>query len=243
MAEPLDIALKGRIGAFDLDIAFAVPAAGITAIWGASGAGKSALLRAIAGLSPLEGHVRIGQTVWQNEKTFMPVHKRRIGFIFQDASLFSHLSVQGNLDYAQKRNGGTKIDAAGIVEHLRLGSLLNRSVNKLSGGEQQRVALARTLFSAPDILLMDEPLSSLDSNAKSEIIPLIAQLGRQRHLPILYVSHDAYEIERLADRTLRIKAGRLIDSEEKAFENNIQGMSDVQIRALATAALKAGLRV
>ncbi len=243
MADTLDIALKGKVGAFDLDIAFTVPARGITAIWGASGAGKSALLRAIAGLSRLEGHVRIGQTVWQDGTTFMPVHKRRIGFVFQDASLFSHLSVQGNLDYARTRNGGAVIDAAAIIERLRLSGLLNRPVGKLSGGEQQRVALARTLFSAPDVLLMDEPLSSLDGNAKSEIIPLIATLSRQTGLPVLYVSHDSYEIERLADRILRIKAGRLIDGDEKGFENNIEGLNEDQIRALASAALKAGLRI
>ena len=236
----IEVALSGSAGAFAIDAAFTVPAMGITAIWGPSGAGKTTLLRAIAGLTRLSGRVAIGKDVWQDGKAFVPVHKRRVGYIFQEPSLLSHLTVAGNLVYGLKR-AGVEVDFDGIVERLGIEPLLRRSVGKLSGGERQRVALARTLLGAPEILLMDEPLSSLDSGAKAEIIPLIASLGRD--LPVLYVSHDAYEIERLADRTLRMKDGRVVDEPAVAFSAQLDGLSEAEVRALAAAALKAGLRV
>jgi molybdate transport system ATP-binding protein len=162
--------------------------------------------------------------------------------VFQEPSLLSHLSVRGNLDYALKRNGGVTVDAERIITLLRLEALLPRRVNTLSGGERQRVALARALFSAPDILLMDEPLSSLDAEAKAEIIPLIAEISRQSAIPILYVSHDGFEVERLADRTLRLSKGRLIEAPETK-PVDLEGLSEADIRALAEAALRAGLKV
>ncbi|MGZ3298905.1 MAG: ATP-binding cassette domain-containing protein, partial [Asticcacaulis sp.] len=150
----LEIALKGA----RLDAAFTVPAQGVTAVWGPSGAGKTTLLRAIAGLERLEGHVRVAGATWQDDKVFRPVHQRRIGFVFQEPSLLPHLSVRGNLDYAAKRAArATDIDA--VVAQLQLSALLSRSPHGLSGGEQQRVALGRALLAAPDLLLMDEPLS------------------------------------------------------------------------------------
>ena len=242
MTEPgmIDVALKGSAGAFALDAAFSVPAAGITAIWGPSGAGKTTLLRAIAGLTRLDGRVVIGPAVWQDERCFVPVHKRRVGYVFQEPSLLAHLTVAGNLTYGMKRIDGD-VDFDGTVERLGIEPLLGRSVARLSGGERQRVALARTLLAAPEILLMDEPLSSLDSEAKAGVIPLIAAIGRQ--LPVLYVSHDAYEIERLADRTLRMAAGRMVDATTVTFSAQLDGLSDTEVRALAAAALKAGLRV
>lgn len=236
----IDVALTGQAGGFALDAVFSVPKTGITAIWGPSGAGKTTLLRAIAGLTRLDGRVAIGDTVWQDGKRFMPVHRRRVGYVFQEPSLLSHLSVAGNLLYGLKRSG-TDADFDGTVERLGMESLLRRSVAKLSGGERQRVALARTLLAGPDILLMDEPLSSLDGDAKGEIIPLINAIGRD--LPIVYVSHDVYEIERLADRTLRMNAGRLTSTPAVDFAAQLEGLSDAEVRSLATAALKAGLRV
>jgi molybdate transport system ATP-binding protein len=239
----IEVSLKGSAGGFMLDAAFSVPAQGVTAIWGPSGSGKTTLLCAIAGLTRLEGHVKIGADVWQDGQRFVPVHKRRLGYVFQEASLLPHLSVRGNLDFAIKRNGGHMVDFDGLVERLKLTTLLTRSVGKLSGGESQRVALARTLMSAPEILLMDEPLSSLDSEAKAEIVPMIASLSRDTGLPVLYVSHDSYEVERLADRTLRMNKGRIIDMPEALFPVQLEGLSEAQIRALAEAALKAGLKV
>ncbi len=238
MVDVIDIALKGRAGDFSLDVTLTAPASGITAIWGPSGAGKTTLLRAIAGLMRLDGHVRIAGETWQDSRIFRPVHKRRIGYVFQEPSLLPHLSVQGNLDYAQKRNGGVPVDRAGILETLRLSPLLARNPATLSGGERQRVALARALFSSPVLLLLDEPLSSLDTVAKDEILPMIAALTS---VPILYVSHDAFEIERLADRTLRMTAGRLTDMSIEM--SPLQALSQTELRALAAAALKAGLKI
>jgi molybdate transport system ATP-binding protein len=239
----IDVSLKGSAGGFLLDAAFSVPAQGVTAIWGPSGSGKTTLLRAIAGLTRLEGHVRIGDDIWQESRRFVPVYKRRVGYVFQEASLLPHLSVRGNLDFAVKRNGSHTVDFNGLVERLKLTTLLTRSVDRLSGGERQRVALARTLLSAPEILLMDEPLSSLDSEAKAEIVPMIAALSRDTGLPILYVSHDAYEVERLADRTLRMSKGQIINMPDIVFSASLEGLSEAQIRALAEAALKAGIKV
>lgn len=234
----IDVSLKSS----HLDAAFTVPASGVTAVWGPSGAGKTTLLRAIAGLVRLSGHVRIGDEAWQDERRFCPVHRRRVGLVFQEASLLSHLGVRGNLDYAAKR-AAQKVDFDAVVARLQLEPLLGRGVGGLSGGERQRVALGRALLSAPKLLLMDEPLSSLDGEAKAQIVPMIAELAKATALPILYVSHDAYEIERLADRVLRIQDGKVAAVPEKAFEASLDGMSDAQVRALAEAALKAGIRV
>jgi molybdate transport system ATP-binding protein len=242
----IDISLSGKAGGFTLDATFCVPAQGVTAIWGPSGSGKTTLLRAIAGLTHLAGHVRIGDDIWQDGRDFLPVHKRRVGYVFQEASLLPHLSVQGNLDFARKRAvraAGSRALEDSLIERLNLSPLLHRSVHKLSGGERQRVALARALISAPNILLMDEPLSSLDGEAKAQIVPMIASLSRDIGLPILYVSHDAYEVERLADRILRLSKGQIIDRPETTFDTRLDGLSDTQIRTLAAAALKAGIKV
>jgi len=234
----IDIALKGP----HLDAAFTVPATGVTALWGPSGAGKTTLLRAVAGLARLDGHVRIDGETWQDGRVFRPVHRRRVGMVFQEASLLPHLGVRGNLDYAVKRAGRT-VDFGAVIAQLRLEPLLDRGVARLSGGERQRVALARTLLSAPKLLLMDEPLSSLDGEAKAEIVPMIAELAKTSGVPILYVSHDAYEIERLADRVLRIQDGKVSAAPEKVFSASLDGLTAAQVRALAEAALKAGIRI
>lgn len=234
----IDISLKGP----HLDATFTVPAEGVTAIWGPSGAGKTTLLRAIAGLVRLNGHVRIGGETWQDGRQFRPVHRRRVGLVFQEASLLPHLGVRGNLDYAAKRATG-KVDFDAVVAQLKLEPLLTRGVGRLSGGERQRVALGRALLSAPKLLLMDEPLSSLDGEAKAEIVPMVADLAKTSGLPILYVSHDAYEIERLADRVLRIQDAKVSTAPEQTFDASLEGMSETQVRALAQAALKAGIRI
>ena len=235
MADVIDIALKGSAGGFGLDAALTVPAQGVTAIWGPSGTGKTTFLRAVAGLIRMNGHVRIGDDAWQDGRIFRPVHRRRVGYVFQEPSLLPHLSVQGNLDYALRRNGGAEVDRAAILDTLRLAPMMGRDPAQLSGGERQRVALARALFSAPRLLLMDEPLSSLDGGAKAEILPMIAAL---KTVPILYVSHDAGEVAALADRALRMDNGRLSADDAPPLDS----LSEADIRALAAAALRAGLR-
>lgn len=249
----IDIALKGTAGRFAIDAAFEVPAKGVTAIWGASGSGKTTLLRAIAGLQRLSGHVRVGDAVWQDGRTFAPVHKRKLAYVFQEASLFAHLSVKDNIEYGMKRTKGrlrptanrTFEEAAAIaVSSTRLldtllGDLTDHSgVANLSGGERQRVALARAVMSLPSLLLMDEPLSSLDGAAKADILPLIKQIGAQT--PILYVTHDAAEVAALADRVLHMADGRVMPGTKTA---SLEGMSEAEIRGLAQAALNAGLNV
>lgn len=236
MTEPIDIALSGTVGALELDIAFTAPAKGITAIFGRSGSGKTTLLRAIAGLTRLSGHVRVAGDTWQDTGHFIPVHRRRAGFVFQEASLLPHLSVQGNLDYAYFRNGGAQVDRENIITGLGIADLLRRRPQNLSGGERQRVAIARALMAAPKLLLMDEPLSSLDAAARSEILPLIAAIGETA--PILYVSHDPVEIERLGARILTMADGRL----SEAPPADTSGLDDSQLRALVAAALRAGFK-
>ncbi|WP_443748117.1 ATP-binding cassette domain-containing protein [Asticcacaulis solisilvae] len=227
----IDIALKGAAGRFTIDAAFDVPASGITAIWGASGSGKTTLLRAIAGLQRLSGHVRIGDTQWQDGRHFVAVHKRRAGYVFQEASLFAHLSVTENIDYGRKRGGGDVPDLPGLK------ALLSRRVGTLSGGERQRVALARAIAARPVLLLMDEPLSSLDGTAKADILPLIKQIGAR--VPILYVTHDAAEVAALADRVLHMADGRVTPGTKTA---SLEGLSEAEIRKLAQVALNAGLK-
>ena len=227
----IDVSLKGP----HLDAAFTVPASGVTAVWGPSGAGKTTLLRAIAGLIRLSGHVRVGDETWQDGRVFRAAHKRHVGFVFQEASLLPHLGVRGNLDYAIKRSHSCDFDA--VVDQLGLAPLLERSVDKLSGGERQRVALGRALLSAPKLLLMDEPLSSLDGDTKADILPRIKAIGQT--VPVIYVSHEAAEVAALSDRVLRLTAGHVRPAEPASLDS----LSDAQIRALAEAALKAGIRV
>ena len=236
----IDVALKGKVGQFDLDVAFTAPSSGITTIFGPSGSGKTSLMRAMAGLLHLKGHVKINNDAWQSEHGFIPVHKRRVGFVFQEDGLFSHLNVRGNLDFARKRSQG-EVEFDEICDKLKICELLGRSVSKLSGGERQRVALARTLMSAPSVLLMDEPLSSLDQTAKAGIIPLIAAIGR--NLPIIYVSHDPGETEQLSDHRLYLNAGKLVQSPETEGGASLEGTSESDIRTLALAAIRAGIRL
>jgi molybdate transport system ATP-binding protein len=249
----IDIALKGPVGRLAIDAAFEVPASGITVIWGPSGSGKTTLLRAVAGLQRLSGHVRIGDAAWQDGRDFVPVHKRKLGFVFQEPSLFPHLGVWENAQYGFKRANGRlrptlqknsfEVAAADAIRstrllHVLLGDLVERqSVLNLSGGERQRVAFARALMSMPSLLLMDEPLSSLDTDAKAELLLLIKQIGV--HVPILYVTHDAAEVAALADRVLHMADGRVAPGTKTA---SLEGLSEAEIRALAEAALRAGLK-
>ena len=213
----IDVAFRGKLGAFTLDAAFRAPASGITALFGPSGCGKTAVLRCIAGLTQLRsGACVVDGETWQDEQLFLPTWRRSIGYVFQEASLFPHLSVQRNLMYgAPKARSSVATDAIGldeVVDLLGLASLLERSPQNLSGGERQRVAIGRALLSQPKLLLMDEPLSALDRLTKDEILPFLERLHDRLSLPIIYVSHDMSEIEHLADHLVLMQAGQVIAS-------------------------------
>jgi molybdate transport system ATP-binding protein len=206
----VEFRLAGRFGALRLDCAARLPAAGVTAVMGPSGSGKTTLLRCLAGLARADGVVRVGETVWQDRRTFLPPHRRGVGYVFQEASLLPHLTVGGNLEYAARR--APPIPAPGfgeVVQRLGVGALLARAPATLSGGERQRVAIARALLSRPALLLMDEPLSSLDAEAKAETLAYLERLIGDLGLPVIYVTHDMREAQRLADRTLTLQAGAL----------------------------------
>lgn len=212
-------AFKGRLGQFALDTQLEVPASGVTGLFGPSGCGKTTVLRCIAGLSRVaDGFCSIAGEVWQDGAMFRPPHQRPIGYVFQEPSLFPHLSVRQNLRYGMPRPApqhGARAAAVGwdeVVALLGLGALLDRSPRHLSGGERQRVAIGRALLSQPRLLLLDEPLSALDQRAKGEILPFLELLHRSLSIPVLYVSHDMAELERFADHLVLMEAGRVIGS-------------------------------
>ncbi|QBG35529.1 molybdenum ABC transporter ATP-binding protein [Litorilituus sediminis] len=198
---------------FSLSINATVPAKGITAIFGHSGSGKTTLLRCIAGLEPsAKGQLQIAGDTWQDDNYFMPTHKRSLGYVFQEASLFDHLTAKGNLDFAIKR-ADKPFDQAlyqKVLMIMGIEGLLSRFPSQLSGGERQRVAIARALLIQPQILLMDEPLAALDLARKQEILPYLEKLRDNIDIPILYVSHAMDEVARLADHTLMLEKGQLI---------------------------------
>ena len=198
---------------FSLSINATVPAKGITAIFGHSGSGKTTLLRCIAGLEPsAKGQLQIAGDTWQDDNYFMPTHKRSLGYVFQEASLFDHLTAKGNLDFAIKR-ADKPFDQAlyqKVLMIMGIEGLLSRYPSQLSGGERQRVAIARALLIQPQILLMDEPLAALDLARKQEILPYLEKLRDNIDIPILYVSHAMDEVARLADHTLMLEKGQLI---------------------------------
>lgn len=209
----IEARFRGRLGDFGLDVTVEAPASGVTVLFGPSGSGKTTVLRCLAGLTRLEGRLSLMGEIWQDEGVFVPPHRRRVGYVFQDAALFGHLSVRGNLLYGRRRAG---LAADGefdrIVVLLGLGSLLGRGVAKLSGGERQRVAIGRALLSDPRLLLMDEPLASLDAARKAEVIPYLETLCRDAKIPIFYVTHDVTEAARLGDRMLMMRDGRIADT-------------------------------
>lgn len=200
------------LGAFHLHAELDLAERGITAIFGPSGCGKTSLLRAISGLDKhARSEVSFAQQQWQSASRFVPTNQRSIAYVFQEASLFTHLNVQKNLEYAVKRVPANvqKIPFDQVVDLLGIGHLLGNKTHTLSGGERQRVALARAFLSSPQLLLMDEPLSALDRHAKSEILSYIEQCHRQMGIPIIYVSHALEEVSRLADYLLLMENGRI----------------------------------
>lgn len=208
----VSVNFRGWLGRFELNAQFEVPARGVTAVFGPSGCGKTAVMRCVAGLNRLrDGFCAVAGDVWQDAQSFRPVHDRPIGYVFQEPSLFPHLSVHRNLKYGHPvaaNKGAIKFDE--VVDLLGIGQLLDRSPRNLSGGERQRVAIGRALLSQPKLLLMDEPLSALDQMTKDEILPYLERLHEALELPVLYVSHDMAEIERLADQLVLMNSGRVL---------------------------------
>ena len=202
---------RSTLGSFVLDAEFSLPSHGVTALFGASGSGKTTLLRLIAGLARAPGSLTVNGEVWQDDRTFLPTHRRALGYVFQEASLFPHLSVRGNLEYGWKRVPAAerRLGFDDVVDWLGLTALLPQPPQQLSGGQRQRVAIGRALLASPRLLLMDEPLSALDSASRAEILPYLERLHRQLELPIIYVSHALDEVARLADTLLLIEAGTI----------------------------------
>jgi len=199
---------------FRLAVDLALPATGITVLFGASGSGKTTLLRCVAGLERApQGLVRIGSQVWQDDEAriFLPTWRRPLGYVFQEASLFEHLTVKGNLHFGLRRtgshDGGQVLDAA--IRLLGIDKLLDRLPAGLSGGERQRVAIARALATQPRLLLLDEPLAALDHARKQEILPWLERLRDELSTPMLYVTHSADELARLADHLVVLDQGRV----------------------------------
>lgn len=208
----LSVSLRHHLGEFALEVAFEAPPRGITALFGRSGSGKTSVLRAVAGLvRAAEGEVNLNGEVWQERGRFVPTHARPIGYVFQEASLFPHLSVRKNLQYGWQRipPAQRRIAYDEAVELLGIAPLLQRDPRRLSGGERQRVAIARALLTSPRLLLMDEPLSALDHDAKQSILPYLERLHDELGLPSLYVSHDPGEVARLADYMVILEQGRV----------------------------------
>ena len=204
-------AFRGRLGAFDLDVAFAGEDAGVTALFGPSGSGKTTVLRCLAGLERLAGELTFGGETWQDAKTFVPPQRRRIGYVFQGGALLPHLSVRGNLDFAARRAPEGPFGFDDIVARIGIAGLLDRRPGRLSGGETQRVAIARALLVQPRLLLMDEPLSALDADARGDLLGMIETLLADIAVPVFYVSHDAAEVARLATRIIRLRGGRIVE--------------------------------
>ncbi len=213
----IDVAFNGTLGTFRLDARFSAPATGITALFGPSGCGKTTVLRCLAGLTQLPaGSCIVDGETWQGEKVFLPAWRRPAGYVFQEASLFPHLSVRRNLLYGARDDtaamGRQSLGFNEVVELLGLPKLLDRSPRNLSGGERQRVAIGRALLSNPKLLLMDEPLSALDGLTKDEFLPFLERLHERLNIPVIYVSHDMAEIERLADHLVLMEGGRVTAS-------------------------------
>lgn len=203
-----------RLGDFKLDVDFHLPGVGITALFGPSGAGKTAVLRCIAGLERAPGaYLEVNGERWHDDAAglFLPTHRRQLGYVFQEANLFPHLSVRRNLEYGWKRipMSDRQVAFDQAAELLGVARLLDRSPARLSGGERQRVAIARALLTSPRLLLMDEPLAALDRGSKAEILPYLERMHEELSIPMLYVSHVPEEVARLADHMVLLEHGKV----------------------------------
>jgi molybdate transport system ATP-binding protein len=207
------IQARFRLGwpGFTLDVDLSLPCRGVTALFGQSGSGKTTLLRCVAGLERApQGFLAMNGDIWQDGKRWLPTHRRPLGYVFQESSLFPHLTVLGNLRYGAKRIGTERrVSLDPAIELLGIGHLLDRKPDRLSGGERQRVGIARALAVSPRILLMDEPLAALDHQRKKEILPYLERLHNELDIPVLYVTHSPDEVARLADHLVVLEDGRV----------------------------------
>lgn len=212
----LQVACRLPLADFVLDTDLTLPGRGVTALFGPSGSGKTTLLRCVAGLARAAGRVQINGECWQDDarRIFLPTHQRALGYVFQEASLFAHLSVRANLEFGLKRIPAAerKVGWDAALALLGIGHLLERGTERLSGGERQRVAIARALLTSPRLLLMDEPLAALDAKRKQEILPYLERLHDELAIPVLYVSHSPDEVARLADHLVLLEQGRVLAS-------------------------------
>ena len=212
------VAVRAKVergSAFTLDVDLQLPGRGITALFGPSGCGKTTLLRAVAGLvRPAPGRVVANGDVWQDDAAgvWRPTHRRPLGVVFQEASLFDHLNVQRNLDFGRRRVPASerRVSLEQAIDLLGIAPLLPRNPGSLSGGERQRVAIARALATSPRLLLMDEPLAALDAARKAELLPYFERLQRELDMPVLYVTHSLDEVARLANEVVLMQAGRTV---------------------------------
>lgn len=213
----IDIDIDLRQGDFGLSARISLPASGVTALFGASGAGKTTLINAVAGLvRPDRGRIAVAGTVLFDSAAGINLkpEQRRVGYVFQDGRLFPHMSVATNLRYGERRHPPSERIARfdDVVSLLGLEALLHRRPRTLSGGEKQRVAIGRALLAAPRVLLMDEPLAALDAARKQEILPYLEKLRDRFALPVLYVTHDRAEVERLAGQIVLMEGGHVVAS-------------------------------
>lgn len=205
--------LLKRADGFELDCSFSFPNKGITVLFGESGSGKTTVLRCVAGLERAYGQVRISRQLWQDDASniFLPTWDRPLGYVFQEASLFPHLTAKQNIEFAVRRskseNARRRMDEA--IELLGIGHLMNRRPAELSGGERQRAAIARAVATEPAIMLFDEPLAALDFKRKNEILPWLERLRESLNIPMLYVTHSAEEVMRLADQLVVMDRGKI----------------------------------
>jgi molybdate transport system ATP-binding protein len=217
MMDAIEARFRLAIGSFTLSVDLRLPSRGVIALFGPSGSGKTSLLRCFAGLRrAAEGRLVINGECWQDEgrRFFLPPHRRALGYVFQDANLFPHLDVRGNLEFGMRRVPPKQRRVAWdqAMELLGIGHLLSRATAGLSGGERQRIGIARALLSSPRLLLLDEPLASLDGARKKEILPYLARLHDELSIPVLYVSHAPDEVARLADHIVVMEDGRALAS-------------------------------
>ena len=210
---PIRACLHLERAGFNLDVTLELPGLGVSTLFGPSGSGKTTVLRCLAGLERAPGGlVDFQGTIWQDGNHFLPVHRRGIGYVFQEAALFAHLDVLSNLRYGARRRGtaqqGGTMDE--IIALLDLAHLMHRHIRHLSGGERQRVAIGRALATSPRLLLMDEPLANLDRQRKLDILPYLDRLHETLRIPIVYISHDLDEVARLSDHLVLLRAGRVV---------------------------------
>jgi molybdate transport system ATP-binding protein len=212
----LIVEAQKQLGEFSLDASFSSESPA-TALFGPSGAGKTTVINLIAGLlKPDRGRIALDDEILFDDakRVDLPAWRRRIGYVFQEGRLFPHLSVRHNLDYGRWMGGyANRFDTfSRVIEMLDIGNLLDRRPGKLSGGERQRVAVGRALLMQPRLLLLDEPLASLDAARKREILPYLERLRDEAQVPIIYVSHNAVEVKRIVSRVVRLEAGRVVSS-------------------------------